>query len=106
MLSTVLGVITGGGITFLTTTYASWRKEKNDRERQRLAREADREQKRLDQLRDVAIRFVQSVAKHSVITVKAENQSPELIELVQRLKDGEDLATALTAVDTARRRFK
>lgn len=99
MLSTVLGVITGGGITFFTTTYANWRKEKNDRERQRLAGEADREQKRLDQLRDVAIRFVQSVAKHSVIAVKAENQSPELIELVQRLKDGEDLATALTAIN-------
>ncbi len=99
MLSTVLGVITGGGITFLTTTYVNWRKEKNDRERQRLARAADREQKRLDQLRDVAIRFVQSVAKHSVIAVNAESQSPELVELVQRLKDGEDLATALTAVN-------
>lgn len=91
----LLGTVIGGLATYVTTTRANLRKEQEERERQRL-----------DRIRDVSTRFIQTISKQSVTSLKLpQHLNPAITQAIQKLQSGEELADVtstlqnLTAAD-------
>jgi hypothetical protein len=80
----LLGTAIGALITYITTTRANLRKEKDERERQRL-----------DRIRDVSTTFIQTVSRQSVTALKVQGIDPRVSELIEQLKSGSNLAGIL-----------
>jgi hypothetical protein len=90
----LLGTLIGGLITYYTTTVANRRKEKADRERQRV-----------ELIRDVSLRFIQAVSKQSVDSLKIQDTSAEFRQLFEKVSEqmtkGGDPAELLAALKKA-----
>lgn len=84
----LLGAGIGGLVTYITTTRANLRKEQEERERQRL-----------DRIRDVSTRFIQTISKQSVTSLKVpQHLNPVLSQAIQKLQSGEDLADVASSL--------
>jgi len=76
----LIGVIVGGAITFITTTGANWLKEKSDRERLRRA-----------EICAISIRFIRAINQNSSDLMRTNSRSGEVLQVLQRLKEGGDM---------------